>query len=89
MDGVSSIVTVVELFKEVYLLARFVYKSAKSASHWQDEEKDLVADFDFQLMHFKSFWVMFTKYDGKFVDDEQLTQVCSGTMDAEKNDQAP
>lgn len=79
MDGISTMVTVVEVFKDVYLLARFVYKTAKSASHCHEEEKDLIADFELELMHFKSFWVMFTKFDGKFVDDTQLTKVRSTT----------
>lgn len=75
MEPVSSVIAVVEAFKEVYLLTKFVYESAKSASHFQEEEKSLVAEFEIELLHLRSFWTIFTRADGSLIEDNVLNQV--------------
>lgn len=75
MEPVSTVVTVVEAFKEVYLLARFVYKTAQSASHFKEEERSLLEEFEGELLHLRSFWVIFTRADGKLIEDNILNQV--------------
>lgn len=75
MEPVSAILAVAEAFKEVYLLANFVYKTARSASHYQEEEKSLIAEFELELLHFRSFWAVFTRTDGNLIDDDALNQV--------------
>lgn len=75
MEPVSTVIAVVEAFKEVYLLAKFVYETAQSASHFQEEEKSLVAEFEIELLHLRSFWTIFTKADGSLIEDNILNQV--------------
>lgn len=75
MEPISTVVTVVEAFKEVYLLARFVYKTAQSASHFKEEEKSLLKGFEDELLHLRSFWVIFTRADGKLIEDDPLNEV--------------
>lgn len=75
MEPVSTVVAVVEAFKEVYLLTKFVYESAKSASHFQEEEKSLVAEFEIELLHLRSFWTIFIRADGSLIEDNILNQV--------------
>lgn len=67
--------TVVGAFKEVYLLAKFVYKTIHSAAHYQEEEKSLVREFKIELLHLRSFWIVFTKADGKLIEDDPLNEV--------------
>lgn len=75
MDALSGSLAVVGAFKEVYLLAEFVYKIIHSASHYQEEEKSLVREFKIELLHLKSFWVVFTEADGKLLEDDPLNRV--------------
>lgn len=75
MEPLSGGLAVVGAFKEVYLLAKFVYKTIHSASHYQDEEKSLVREFKIEVLHLRSFWIVFTKADGKLIEDDPLNQV--------------
>ncbi|KAL1867076.1 hypothetical protein Daus18300_006475 [Diaporthe australafricana] len=74
MEPVSAVLTVAEAFKEAYLLARFVYKTARSTAQYQEEEKSLVAEYEIELLHFRSFWTVFTRADGKLIDDDALNR---------------
>ncbi|KAI3401786.1 hypothetical protein diail_8164 [Diaporthe ilicicola] len=74
MEPVSAVLTVAEAFKEVYLLARFVYKTARSAAQYKEEENSLVSEFEIELLHFRSFWRVFTRADGNLIDDDALNR---------------
>lgn len=78
MEPVSTVLTVVEAFKEVYLLAKFVYKTAQSASHFKEEEKALFDEFEGELLSLESFWAIFVKADGSLIEDDVLNPVSRG-----------
>ena len=75
MEPVSTILTVAEAFKEAYLLARFVYKTARSTAQHHEEEKILVAEFKYELLQLRNFWTLFTRTDGNLIDDDDLNRV--------------
>lgn len=74
MEPVSTILTVAEAFKEAYLLARFVYKTARSTAQYHEEEKRLVSEFKYELLQVRNFWTLFTRADGNLIDDDDLNQ---------------
>lgn len=77
MDGASLGLAVVAAFKDVYLVAKYIRKTIRSAKHYQTEQTSLLSEFKIEILHLRSFWKLFTRKDGNLVDDDILNNVSS------------
>jgi hypothetical protein len=64
----------VTILKEVYLLSRFVARTAKSASHSSAERESLQQELDFEHLYIRSFGLLFFQSDGVVVPHEELNE---------------
>jgi hypothetical protein len=78
MDGASLGLAVVAAFKDVYLVAKFIRKTVRSAKHYQIEQTSILSEFKIEILHLRSFWKIFTRKDGNLVDDDMLNNVSLG-----------
>jgi len=82
MDPASLSIAVVALFKDVYLVAKYIRRKVKSAKQHRYEQSLLLAEFRIEILHLKSFWKLFTGKDGNLVDDHLLNNVSLPTCRA-------
>ncbi|KAH7371294.1 hypothetical protein BKA66DRAFT_444244 [Pyrenochaeta sp. MPI-SDFR-AT-0127] len=64
----------VTVLKEVYLLSRFVARTARSASHSSTEREALQNELEFEHLYIRSFGLLFFQSDGVFVPHERLNE---------------
>jgi hypothetical protein len=62
----------VTVLKEVYLLSRFVARTAKSAKHASAERSSLQDDLDYEHLYIRSFGLLFFQNNGAIVPHEHL-----------------
>ncbi|KAF3917108.1 hypothetical protein ABW20_dc0105087 [Dactylellina cionopaga] len=72
MEPVSLTLAVVAAFKDVYLVGKFIHKTACSVKSYFGEQDILHAKFKLELLHLRSFGRLLTRNDGNVIDDELL-----------------
>ena len=78
MDPVSAIglaCSIVDAFKDIYLIGRFVYRKIDSAVRHKAEVQTITEDFYLELLKLQSFGRWFEKSKGLITDDEDLDRV--------------
>jgi hypothetical protein len=75
MDAASLSLAVITVFKEVYLVSRFVYKAGMSAACYRDEQHDLLRRFRLQTLSLSTFWYVLVESKGQLTPNESLNQV--------------
>lgn len=75
MDPFSLTVGIVQLSKETYLVANYIYKTLISARNSEEERRDVVAQIRRELLFFQSFGRYFADPRGIVVDDVDLNEV--------------
>lgn len=74
MAGVELAFATVTVTKEVYLLSRFVVRTAKSAAHSIPERIALQNELDFEHLYIRSFGLLFLQKKGALVPHAALNQ---------------
>ncbi|KAF2147408.1 uncharacterized protein K452DRAFT_293833 [Aplosporella prunicola CBS 121167] len=64
----------VSAYKGVYLVSRFLYKTAISAKHYNGEQKDLLLEFLIGFLRFRALWKVLVDNDGEFVEGKDFQQ---------------
>lgn len=77
MDPFSLTVGIVQLSKETYLVANFIYKTLNSAKHSEEERKDALAQIRRELLFFQSFGRYFADPSSLVAGDVDLNEVHS------------
>ena len=75
MDPASLSLGVLTAFKEVYLVAKFVYKTAASAKHHSSEQRTTLAEFHYEFLYIHSFRQVLLLHKSKIVNEDQLNKV--------------
>ena len=65
----------VSAYKDVYLISKFLYKTAISAKHYKEERNDLLLEFRTEFLCFRAFWKILVDNDGEVVEDKDFQQV--------------
>lgn len=64
----------VTILKEVYLLSRFVARTAKSAAHSNTEREALQKELEYEHLYIRSFGLLFFQREGILVPNQDLNQ---------------
>jgi hypothetical protein len=74
MDVAGLSLAVLTAYKEVYLIAKFIYSTAASARNSESERRDLSVEFKYELLFLQSLGVVFFRGEG-IMFDADLDQV--------------
>lgn len=75
MDPISFALSVVTAYKEVYLVARFVYTTIRSTKEHQEEVRDLLSKYYREFLFLRTFGRIFVQRKGRVVQDPDLDAV--------------
>lgn len=75
MEPFSLILGVVAAFKDIYFVSRFVYRTACSARHYREEQRELLIEFRHEFLYLITFWRVIVPDAGKVASEDQLSQV--------------
>lgn len=67
--------TVISVFKDAYLTAKFIRNTASSIKHFRSEQSGLVIHLNVQILRLKNFSRLFRAVDGSQVDMALLETV--------------
>lgn len=68
-------VNIIEVVKQTYLVARFLYDTVNSAKHENEERNQISAEFRTELLFLASFERYFEKAHGAIAYDQALDEV--------------
>ena len=75
MEPASLAFGVFAAFKDIYLTAKFIQKTAHTIKHFRSEQSGLIAHFNVQTIRLKNFSRLFRGEDGNVVDTRLLQTV--------------
>ena len=74
-DPFSIFVGSVALFKEAWLIANFIYRTANSIKNSQEERRKVMTDMQWELNMLRSFGRYFTQGNGVIMNDAEVDGV--------------
>lgn len=75
ISTLSLAVSIIDAFKETYLLGKYVYRTVHSAMNHKAERQEIENDFHFELLKLQTFGRWFQKAHGIITNDAELDQV--------------
>ena len=78
MDPASAIglaAAVIDIFKDTFLVGKWVYKTINSGLNHEIESKEVADDFHYELLLLQSFGRWFQKRKGTFTHEADLDKV--------------
>ena len=78
MDPATAIglaTAVIDIFKDTYLVSKWVYKTINSGRNYESERKEVADDFHYELLLLQSFGRWFQKRKGTIIYDHELDKV--------------
>ena len=75
MDGASLAFATVTVFKEIYLVSKFVYKKISTVNNHITEKEVLIKNFYWEFLYLRSFHAVLLQSDNRIVIDQGLNEV--------------
>ena len=75
MAELGLAISIIDAFKETYLIGKFIYKSVQSAIDEKSERQEIEDNLHFELLKLQSFGRWFQKTRGSITDDSEIDKV--------------